>query len=78
LTKVGAFLNLLNTKKMENILKKLEAFTQANHLDKDVLITKEKDMLTLELYSLLLKAEKKGYCDGYNDSKPKNEYKNER
>jgi len=63
---------------MENILQKLETFIQANHLDKDVLITKEKDKLTLQLYALLLKAEKKGYFEGYNDAKPKNEYKNER
>jgi len=70
LTKVGVFLSLLNTKIMD-ILEKLQAFIQASNNDKDILIAKEKDRLTLELYSLLIKAEKKGYLEGIEDFKIK-------
>jgi hypothetical protein len=70
LTKVGVFLSLLNTKIMD-ILEKLQAFIQASNNDKDILIAKEKDRLTLELYSLLIKAEKKGYIEGIGDFKIK-------
>ena len=64
------FVVYLNTIKMD-ILEKLQAFIQANDNDKDILIAKEKDRLTLELYSLLIKAEKKGYLEGIEDFKIK-------
>jgi thymidine phosphorylase len=54
-----------------DIIEKLQAFIQANDNDKDILIAKEKDRLTLELYSLLIKAEKKGYLEGIEDFKIK-------
>jgi hypothetical protein len=46
-----------------DILEKLNEFVRANGNEQDIMLAKEKDRLTNELFSLLLKAERKGFAE---------------